>query len=410
MVIHRISRLSIVNRIISEICKYLIENMDKFQLKTPVCLIIFNRSDTTEKVFEAIREAKPPKLLIIADGPRANQPEDVSKCAAAQAIINRVDWNCEVLKNYSDINLGCRNRVYSGLDWVFDLVEEAIFLEDDCLPHPTFFRFCEELLERYRSSEQIMVISGDNFQFGHNRQEYSYYFSRYNHSWGWATWRRAWQLYDNEMKLWPKVQDSSWLVDILQDSEAAIYWSNIFQSVYHGFDTWDFPWTFANWIHNGLSILPNVNLVSNIGFGTEATHAKGESKFANIPTEEMTFPLQHPPCAIRDAEADDFTEKTMFSGDSKMAQPASKNFLQQLLTQLKANNNTEALNLVEREIASSPDELGLYYAKALVLAQSGHINEAVESLNYLLTAVPYHQEGKKLLEYITKELIKPKQP
>ena len=383
--------------------------MDKFNLKTPVCLIIFKRPETTEKVFEAIREAKPPKLLVIANAPRPNKPEDIAKCAAAQAIINRVDWNCEVFRKYSDIHLNCREQVCSGLNWVFDLVEEAIILEDDCVPHPTFFRFCEELLERYRDNEQIMVIAGDNFQFGHNRQEYSYYFSRYNHTWGWATWRRAWRHYDNEMKLWPTVQDGNWLMNILQDSDAAIYWSNIFQSVYHGFDTWDFPWTFANWIHHGLSILPNVNLVSNIGFGSDATHTKDQSKFANIPTEEITFPLQHPPCMIRNIEADDFTEKTMFSGDSKMVQPASKNFMQQLITQLKANNNTEALNLVEREIASSPDEPGFYYAKALVLTRLGHINEAVESLNYLLTAVPYHQEGKKLLEYVTKELLKPKQ-
>jgi len=384
--------------------------MDEFQLNTPVCLIIFKRPDTTEKVFEAIRKAKPPKLLVVANAPRPNQPEDVAKCAAAQAIINQVDWNCEVLRKYSDTHLDSRKQISGGLNWVFDLVEEAIILEDDCVPHPTFFRFCEELLDRYRDHKQIMTISGDNFQFGRQRQEYSYYFSRYNHGWGWATWRRAWRHYDNEMQLWPKVRDSNWLVDILQDTEAAIYWSSIFQSVYDGFKTWDFPWTFANWIQNGLTILPNVNLVSNIGFGPEATHSKDESKFANIPTEEMTFPLQHPPSVIRDAEADDFIEKTMFSGNSKIAQAASKDFIQQLIAQLNANNNTEALNLVEKQIISCPDEPGFYYAKALVLTRLGHINEAVESLKYLLTAVPYHKEGKQLLEYLTKESMKAKQP
>ena len=151
--------------------------MSEWQLKTPVCFIIFNRPDVTERVFQVIRQAKPPKLLVVADGARANKIGEQEKCLATRAIIHQVDWNCEVLTNYSDVNLGCRKRIYTGLDWVFSQVEEAIILEDDCLPDPSFFRFCEELLEEYRHNTKIMLVSGQNLQFGQKRRNYSYYFS-----------------------------------------------------------------------------------------------------------------------------------------------------------------------------------------------------------------------------------------
>ena len=284
-------------------------------MKTPVAFLIFNRPDTTEKVFEAIRAAKPPKLLVVADGARSDRPDEGEKCEAARKIIERVDWDCEVLTNYSEVNLGCQKRVSSGLDWVFNNVEEAIILEDDCVPHPTFFRFCEELLDYYRDDERIMVISGDNFQFGRKRTEYSYYFSRYNHIWGWATWRRAWQYYDIEMKLWSKIRDGNWLKFILEEPRAVKYWSKIFQAVYDGYiNTWDYQWTFACWLQSGLTVLPNVNLVSNIGFGTEGTHTKDiRNPFANLPTEKICFPLQHPPFIIRHTLADKFTQDRIFT-------------------------------------------------------------------------------------------------
>ncbi len=284
-------------------------------IKTPVAFIIFKRPDTTEKIFEAIREAKPPKLLVVADGARGDCPGEAEKCKAARAIIDRIDWDCELLTNYSEINLGCKQRVSSGLDWVFNNVEEAIILEDDCLPHPSFFRFCEELLNYYRDDKRIMVISGDNFQFGRKRTEYSYYFSRYNHCWGWATWRRAWQYYDIDMKLWSKIRDGNWLKFILEEPRTVKYWSKIFQAVYDVYiNTWDYQWTFACWLQSGLTVLPNVNLVSNIGFGTEGTHTTdSRNSLANLPVEKMCFPLKHSPFMIRDAEADKFTEQIMFS-------------------------------------------------------------------------------------------------
>lgn len=288
--------------------------MADFQLTTPVAFLIFNRPDTTARVFEAIRQAKPPKLLVVADGPRPDRPDDIEKCKAARAIIEGVDWDCEVLTNYSEVNLGCGKRPATGITWVFEQVEEAIIFEDDCLPHPTFFRFCEELLSYYRHDERIMVISGNNFQFGRSRTDYSYYFSRYNHIWGWASWRRAWKYFDYDLKLWPKIRKEDWLTSILENRKVLKYWTKNFQRTYEGDSTvWDYRWTFACWIQNGLTILPNVNLVSNIGFGEDATHTIGsKSRLANLPVKEMNFPLKHPLFLLRHVEADNFTYRNLF--------------------------------------------------------------------------------------------------
>ncbi|MCG7849236.1 MAG: hypothetical protein MIO93_08675, partial [ANME-2 cluster archaeon] len=291
--------------------------MSGYQLKTPVAFMVFNRPEVTKRVFAEIAKAKPPILLVIADGPRSNHPDDAEKCADVRAIIDGVDWDCEVLTNYSNVNMGCKHCPPNGLDWVFDLVEEAIVLEDDCLPHPTFFRFCEELLEKYRNDERIAMISGNNFQFGKKRTRYSYYFSRYPHLWGWASWRRAWKDYDAQMKIWPEIRDGGWLQDILGDKKIVRYWKKLIENTYQGkIDSWDYPWVLACWIQNKLTILPNVNLVSNIGFGSEAVHTKVRNKFAEIETETMRFPLLNPDYLLRDSKADFFVENKMFSGKS----------------------------------------------------------------------------------------------
>jgi hypothetical protein len=234
-----------------------------YHLKTAVAFLVFNRPETTRRVFAAIREARPPKLLVVADGPRADRPGEAEKCAEVLGIINTVDWPCEVLKNYSEVNMGCKRRISSGLNWVFEQEEEAIILEDDCLPHPTFFRFCEELLHRYRDDTRIMMISGDNFQFESQRAEYSYYFSRYTHIWGWASWRRAWKYYDVDMTLWPLIKKGEWLSDLFADKRMAQFWEAEFEKIVSGtLDTWDHQWAFACWTQSGLAVLPNVNLIS----------------------------------------------------------------------------------------------------------------------------------------------------
>jgi hypothetical protein len=288
--------------------------MSEFQLKTAVAVFVFNRPDTTIRVFDEIRRARPPKLLVVADGPRADCAGEAEKCQAVREILDNVNWPCEVLRNYSDFNLGCKIRVSSGLDWVFENAEEAIIMEDDCLPHPTFFRFCAELLDRYRDDKRVMMISGDNFQFGRQRTHYSYYFSRYAHVWGWASWRRAWKHYDVKLNCWPEVKKKFWLKDILGDKPAVQhYWTEIFDKIYEGkIDTWDYQMNFAGWMQNSLNIVPNVNLISNIGFQPDATHTSGNSRVANIATLPMEFPLSHPPQLLRDSVADNHVESLFF--------------------------------------------------------------------------------------------------
>jgi hypothetical protein len=225
-----------------------------------------------------------------------------------------IDWPCELLTNYADTNLGLKQRISSGLDWAFEITEQAIILEDDCLPHSSFFRFCEELLDRYRDDTRIMAISGDNLQFGRLRTKHSYYFSRFFHCWGWASWRRAWQHYDPSMALWPAVRDGDWLWDLLGDPDSVAYWSDIFDAVYKGaIESWAYRNLFAHWVQNGLNVLPTANLVSNIGFGVDATHTRGPSRLANIPVHAMTFPLQHPPFVIRDTQADDYVQREFYT-------------------------------------------------------------------------------------------------
>ncbi|MBF2067411.1 MAG: glycosyltransferase family 2 protein [Calothrix sp. C42_A2020_038] len=288
-------------------------------MNTAITFIIFKRPDTTQKVFEAIRKAKPKKLFVVADGPRFDRDGETQKCEATRAIIETVDWDCEVIKNYSDINLGCAKRVSSGINWVFDQVEESIILEDDCIPHPTFFHFAEELLEKYRDDTRITSIAAQNIQLVRKHTNYSYYYSRYSHCWGWATWKRAWQHYDLYIQLWKEVKANKILNDILLDSKAVAYWTKVFDSIYTNPTgiTWDYQWTFACWMQGGLSIIPNVNLVSNVGVGADSTHFASEQEFSyiNLPTQAIEFPLKHPPFMVRNSEADNFVQKTVYTNN-----------------------------------------------------------------------------------------------
>jgi hypothetical protein len=265
-------------------------------LATPVAFLIFNRPDTTELVFQAIRQAQPKQLLLVADGPRPDRIGEIEKCQQVREIVSKVDWNCEVHHNFSEINLGCRNRVSSGLDWVFSQVEEAIVLEDDCLPSQSFFHFCAENLKRYRYDDQVMHIAGSNFLLEPQTQD-SYYFSKYSNIWGWATWRRAWQAYDVDLKSWPIIKTRSGFKDTYDNKYEQQFWDGIFTTLHDdpfAINTWDYQWNYACFLKNGLAITPNQNFISNLGFNRlDATHTLGDSPRANLPLDELEL-LQHP--------------------------------------------------------------------------------------------------------------------
>lgn len=266
-----------------------------YRLETPVALFVFNRPDTTRRVFAEIAAARPMQLLLVADGPRPNRVEDVRRCDEVKRIISAVDWPCRVETNFSDENLGCRRRMISGLNWVFSMVEEAIILEDDCLPSSSFFRYCAELLGRYRNCLQIGIISGYNPLTEPCPTACSYSFTKMVSIWGWATWRRTWEKYDENMSTWPAIKDTM-LNDLWPDRQHREYWTKTLETMYSGAgpNTWDYQLLFKSWAENWLNIVPARNLIQNIGFGTDATHTKRVPSLS-ILSENITFPLLDPP-------------------------------------------------------------------------------------------------------------------
>lgn len=283
-----------------------------YKTKSPILLLTFNRLETTKKVFAAIREVKPTKLYFASDGPResrANEIEEVKK--VRNFLLNSVDWDCEIKTLFQDKNLGCGKAVSTALNWFFESEEMGIILEDDCLPSISFFRFCDELLEKYLDDERIMHISGDNFQDGMIRGNATYYFSKISHVWGWATWRRAWKFYDFEMQSLNNFIEKKIGYNIWKNKRIVNYWIKQFKKVADNkIDTWDYQWNYCLLVNNGLSILPNFNLVENIGFHPEATHTK-EIGFKNL-RNEISFPLKHPNFFVPDMKADSYTFKKHF--------------------------------------------------------------------------------------------------
>lgn len=284
-------------------------------LQTPVLFLVFNRPDTTLRVFEAIRQAKPPRLYVAADGPRVGRAGEAERVAKVREIATAVDWPCEVITLFRDKNLGCKYAVSSAINWFFEKEKQGIILEDDCLPQPDFFPFCEALLDRYVSDERVSVITGDNFQGGKRRGDGSYYFSRYNHVWGWASWRRAWQVYDRDLTFWPEWKDSDSWRNEFPDRVERRYWGRIFNRMYaQQIDTWDYPWTASVWYRGGLTVTPNVNLVSNIGFGTDSTHTtSADSPLAEMSTSPIGG-LVHPVNIAQDLAADRYVFYHIFGG------------------------------------------------------------------------------------------------
>ena len=274
-------------------------------LDTPVLLIVFNRPDVTRRVFAAIRQARPRQIFIAADGPRSHRPEDHAKCQAVRDITTQVDWDCEVRTLFREENQGCKRAVSGAIDWFFEQVEEGIILEDDCLPNQSFFRYCQAVLKQYRDDTRIVHVNGNNYSYRASESaatDFSYHFTYFSQVWGWATWRRAWQRYDVDMKLFPQFDQASYYKHAGVSGMGFQTLREKWVDVYEGrVDTWDYQWHFINLLEGGLAVAPRANLITNLGFQADATHTTTASPSRqNLPTQELTFPLNHPPCLFVD--------------------------------------------------------------------------------------------------------------
>ena len=259
-----------------------------YHTKSAVLFVIFNRPDTTVKVFEQIKLAKPSRLYIAADAPRPDVPEDVLLCEQARSIVNDIDWECEVSTLFNTENAGCKKGVSSAVTWFFSHEEEGIILEDDCLPANSFFKFCDTLLDRYRGDSRIRHITGCNLQHGKKWGNSTYYFSNMTYVWGWASWKRVWDDYQN-LANYNDEEVKEQLANIFDEPLLVESWTNIFERVKAGkVNAWGYQLDFVNFFNNGLTIVPNENLISNIGFGPGATHTIDENSIdANVPVVEI---------------------------------------------------------------------------------------------------------------------------
>lgn len=267
-------------------------------MRTAVLFLVFNRPQTTSRVFEAIREARPPRLYVAADGPRAGCPGERELCEEVRSIATNADWPCEIKTLFREENLGCKHAASQGIKWFFENEEEGIILEDDVLPHQSFFNYCDELLEKYRDQTRIALITGFNFApFKTDVDPYSYMFSRLPSIWGWASWSRFWELYDPDMRGWPEMRGKHFLDNVFHKHRLTVsYWDHMFQKVYSDeIDTWDYQLVYCCLATNLVTVVPKNNLITNIGFGPGATHTTDTSnRFANSSTEGISFPLKHP--------------------------------------------------------------------------------------------------------------------
>lgn len=273
--------------------------------RAPVVLCLFDRPAETRRVVAAIRAARPPRVYAIADGPPPGDAAAARRCAAARAEVERLADTGELIRDYAPTNLGCGRRIASGLTRVFAAVEEAIVLEDDCLPDASFFPYCEALLARYRDEPRVMMVSGCNDLIEWRPAAHDYFFSRYGSVWGWATWRRAWRLYDFAMRSWRDRAAGARLAAALGDAEQVAHRLEICERTARGdVDTWDYQWTWTRLWHDGLAAVPARNLVTNIGFGGGATHTARRGLAANLPRHALPLPLRPPATVAADVDYD----------------------------------------------------------------------------------------------------------
>jgi len=292
--------------------------MHKSELDVAVALIFFVRPDTLSKVFEKVKEARPNKLFLIQDGARVGNDNDIQMIKQCRSIVDEIDWECEVFKNYSESNLGCGRRPYTGISWVFEHVDKAIILEDDCIPCDSFFPFCKEMLDKYQNDKRIGIISGLNyfkhFNFGGN----SYGFAKSGAIWGWATWKDRWEEYDFNMEILEDEYIQKLIeLDITPKSAAKhrlITWKDAYEKIANepNVSYWDYQWGLTRHVNSWLSIVPKYNQITNVGIGIGSTHSGNSLKllpkkiadFFFMSTKNLEFPLTEPKFVIPDRNYD----------------------------------------------------------------------------------------------------------
>ncbi len=281
-------------------------------MKTPLAVIIFNRPDHAAVLLEKLRGENSRELFIISDGPREGRPGESDKVEKCRAIFKT--WPAKKHLNFAERNMGCKARVSTGLTWVFEHTDRAIILEDDCLPHTDFFRFADELLDRYETDTRIMSICGTNLFTDRNYFSSSYCFSKYQNCWGWATWKRSWELFDRELSGLAFARESGLIRDYLGSRRAAYYWHHLLESVRsERINSWAYIWTFTAFLNHGLHIIPQKNLIENIGVGKDSTHTKRTPIYLNSNVSHLEFPLTHPLFLFPNTKLDRAVEDTIFS-------------------------------------------------------------------------------------------------
>ncbi|WP_310962209.1 hypothetical protein [Nocardioides terrisoli] len=297
-----------------------------------MALICYNRPDLVRRVVSAVREAAPEELFVVADGPRVGDAEDARRCAQVRAALeDEIDWPCTVRRRYAEKNSGVEQTVELGLDWVFEQVDRAVVLEDDCVPDPTFFRFCAELLDRHADDERVMMVSGQMFVIDPSRfAGASYAFTTFSITWGWATWSRAWQrhrgLFPRDYEtVFPGADsvDAAWRVEPARPTGNSLvtraggrYFAEVAAAKEHEFG-WDSQWFLTQVALDALAITPAINLVHNAGFGEDATHTVSTRTLP--PAEKMRFPLRHPVEGARNVDAQHDLEVGIVRSNGRLA-------------------------------------------------------------------------------------------
>ena len=274
----------------------------------PLLITTWKRYREVSLLIENIRKISPKKIYVSSDGPNLRIKGNKEKVIKTRnVIIKNIDWPCEVKTLFSSENNGCKKGMIKAINWFFENEKEGIILEEDCIPSEEFFVFCSELLEKYRNDDRVWSISGSNFQDGLWRGSSSYYFSKYFHCWGWATWRNRWVKFDFDLHELNKAKNLNLLNLALKNPKERVYWFRLWDKLVREGkpDSWAYRCGFNCLINNGLSIIPNKNLVKNIGLNKEGTNTN--FAFVDSKISNGIIPLHHPASVEINEKADNYT-------------------------------------------------------------------------------------------------------